>query len=442
MAATDGAALEGTFVLKEDLDLGADETGKPIKWEAGTTIEYSVPDQRFSVIGTESGPTSAPGPGEYFETRSPAVRGLYARISTGRDAGESTFGFARFRNEFNKLNGEVTELDFGYLWMAFLNSQKPLLSREEFSQLYSSIRQSIDRYDATWEVDFRSSAEHLARGSDTYRRRRLAFSDGRLLAEFSAGKSREDIEKKRVETYDGDVRRQLLFHEGKMRGDVMPFNGNERFLAIGGPLQQSMLLDTVLDLDGESRGRDLASMGLYPLEEMVDFEGEQCIQLMREPRLQFYVSPAKNFALVGLSQDRYGFSEDLGTIVENVDYSSRVLTDHKDLGNGLFLPHKSTITWYESGSVVAQEEMRLVSVNLDPQLDSSDFGDIFGDGLFVHDAIRGISYLHGYDPAVGNTLDSLIAPRLSPMRWVLLIVNGLIVVAFLVWRLRSWGTSS
>lgn len=434
-----GGPPSGEFLLAESISIPAGVGGETIVLPAGTKIEYEVPDFFFIAMdGVSSGRIHATmNADDYISSRTQEIQTLYKQFKT---PGTSALSFSEFREKFNLLSN-ANESDFGYLWVAWLDSQTPIVTSEEFADLYRSLRRSIEKYDVTWETMFKPASGTNTRGDRAFSRRRLAFAKNKLLLRTSVGADKSSSSLSRIESYDGEFYRELLVHRGVMRGDVMPFNGRSRFFSNGDPLQQSMLLDSEFDLSNQGTDSDLASKQLYTLEKLVDFEGTECMPLMIEPRVQYFVDPARGFALIGILQDRYNFDPESKKIIESNQYSKRVLTDHKDLGNGLYLPLRTVLTWYKSGAEHAREDTHVTTLNVNSELADSEFSGIFPRGIFVHDSIRRVSYAEGYDPAVDKTIDIIVSPRTSRIRRILIATNILIVLALLFWRGRSWRQS-
>ena len=210
-----------------------------------------------------------------------------------------------------------------------------------------------------------------------------------------------------VRTYDGSIVRQYEeFTDRVPYAGVVHFESFQSFLpADADLLAKSMICDSEEKYGARNSNIDLEeflSMGVTIFDEVFQINGYPCYAVS-DMGFVAYVCPDINFGVVKLIRHEVA---DEGVIPSVI----RTCSDFAETAPGVFLPNKVVELQYAGGEQKSELVLTVDSVQINQEIDQTEFTGAIPVGTMVSNTVRGLMYVQAREGSIGGVLDDVIEP--------------------------------
>ena len=322
-----------------------------------------------------------------------------------------------FRQLLLHANPRLSSEDYGFVWAAFIDAQHPQITLEDLRRRRSLLRDSIATFRATWTIEYTWN-KRVDQSAMNFRTEKFDFwmDADKLRYDAMRGPSFDNMRGTAARSFDGNVERVFDDDQYGKRGVVHPLISVSYYFDRSHPLWVAKLIDSQRDL-GKARSEleNFQDRYAYPLEEIVEFNGAQCIQLAEQDTV-YYLDPNKNYAYRGLETGRFRFNAQAGRLIESDSYSLHVLNEMRECADGIWLPLHATETRYVAGNVETVLSIKTTCAEVNKPIAPSVFEDMFPKGTDVVDGVLGVTYTQGESRNPGTPRSAVDDPNRFGLR--------------------------
>ena len=319
----------------------------------------------------------------------------------------------------------LSDSDVAAVSEAWVNAQKPRISKEHLAALYESKIAGI----SSFKIEYRLTGSIDDQSVIFIRDRSNFFADVTYTKGVMSG---TDLARS-VVAYNGDYLSAARYFSTTSRlteGSIVNFTSLNEIIPFEHPMLYACLLPhdilsvvagrTHFFLPGFLKGSQHAVPIIF--EKTTAIEGTECVEVSNGT-YTFFLNPEKNFSVVRIVERHQA---NMPPVLE-VN-----LSDHIDCGNGIWFP-KSIQARYSYGDSRFDRNVLITvsSVELNKEIDPKTFTDIFPEDVLVADLVRNLSYEWSERPSIDSTLDKAVK---SKRVWIFQIISMTVgIILILIW---------
>jgi hypothetical protein len=288
--------------------------------------------------------------------------------------------------------------------MTWVKSQKSNVSKELLKELYKAKIESV----STFYCEYKSTTKEKDKVS--YNKNRFAIDGRKVFSETYEGNIADRLNLTKRNAFDGNCWRNtqcFLDDSNQYAGEISKNSGERSIYGETDVLKYTLLRKSPEGLIGVSAYDILKYLDQNEAvvqEKPVTDEGVKCL-LLYDGNIEIYLDPERDYTVKKVLQYRPLFDEQ-GVLDKRELLYKRVHSDFINYGNGIWIPKK-----IEEQNVTydRQETIELIDCKVNMPLESSLFTDnIFVEGAYVKDLIKGFGYVVGYPHGVEKNVNKLL----------------------------------
>ena len=336
----------------------------------------------------------------------------------------------------------LTTQEWSNIFFSIKEMQNAKINKDDILEIFNSKRNALSAFSVSYHVDdFPVGALN-----NDFVRQKFFFtfvnSKNKLYLFRDGARSKDDYAQA-ICSYDGSLLRLVKDVNGEVPNvDISNNISLGFFFQKNMPLVSMWLFDAqrcgAIENDGNDCFSFLQSRGACILQEKVTINGIPCL-VMIDPVRRAYFAPELDYSLIRYEQFYLNYPE--GNTALSLNSAAPVgrqlsfrrdLLDHRDKGNGFWVPSRVEDTYYISGQVSGRTLVSIEDVQINKRIPDDFFVDVIPENAFVFDNVRNITYFQREASSIDGLLqETVLRKTVTVFRWVSVII-GLAMISIAV----------
>lgn len=268
----------------------------------------------------------------------------------------------------------------------FAKDHEAKLSPKDLIARHQEMRNQINsiRYCSTTEFSSDSSSlKELnvpAKKLHTFK-----MQDNKLFLSTNTLKPDSNITDFLLHSYTSDYEIEYIHHDDMRRGTHTGFRGKPKYFPIEHVLRIAMLAEPLRDLGQEDiELNNVWNKQFWVLNNRVERNGASVIACVTMGFRVLCFDPQKGYSLVS-DETLYDIDQDSNQLIESDTKLMHLITDHKEVIPGLWLPKEVITTWTKGESDRLRRRISYSDMKVNEEIPSSEFDDVIPEGVLVID---------------------------------------------------------
>ncbi|MDR1385785.1 MAG: hypothetical protein LBJ67_18330 [Planctomycetaceae bacterium] len=330
------------------------------------------------------------------------------------------------------------------LYGEVVKQQKPLISRENLLRLIEAKRNSIKDFKSIYSI----TIDDLIKTDliPIHRKEICEFalinSKNKLLFDIKLQPSPSQTPEIRTSFDGNNIITLMTYPNGHKHAGIKEskIDSMHDFFQPYMPLALSMLYNTEI-CQMPNKGFDLllflkqdTIVVVYEKKEVIN--GSECI-VVADLTTRLYLDISKDFSVVRAETYTQNILE--GQLMGRWLTTQTTLFDLTDYGNGVWLPNKAIVLYYDqTNKATCKRSIEVLNTKLNDNLKEDYFVNFIPADIMVVDTVNNTIYKWGDSPSIGGLLKETVKPRSTSIyNWISIIVGLIMIVIARPFKIRE-----
>ncbi|MGL6196774.1 MAG: hypothetical protein ACRC2T_18335 [Thermoguttaceae bacterium] len=370
----------------------------------------------------------------------------YSLAELKLDGFEAQNGYAPTDSDFFSIilkTGGLTYEEIALLYQKVKQANHSNITKDNLLKLIKAKRDSLKDFHCQYKINHNTGMQSFESEID------YAMKGKKIYLDQSMTDNRKKLPRRTV-SFDGST--FYNYTHPDQEGQV-PFVGisenidYQAFYEPMSPISLSMLLDSKLFDKTFSYINDLIVFlecdDTFVCEKKEVIDGKECVVISNwytkawlAPDLDFSPIQVEDYSL--LNKESANGADKL--LTNRVIIERRNLSDLVDCGNGIWLPSKTIIQYFnKNGSPSEKTIISVSSMKINSGLKDSVFSSFIPDDALIADHARSLVYANSDRPSIGALLKSTVKSKVvTTFRWLSVIAGLVLIAVALVMKYRNY----